>query len=58
MAIKKVKLPNNSVVDINDARISGIDTTPTSGSTNVVTSGGVYSAFGNVLYLGDTLETL
>ena len=50
MAIKKVKLPNNSVENINDARISGIDTTPTPGSTNVVTSGGVYSAFNNAVH--------
>lgn len=44
MAIKKVKLPNNTVVDINDSRISGVDSTPTSGSINVVTSGGVAEA--------------
>lgn len=44
MAIKKVKLPNNSVVEIQDSRISGVDNTPTSGSENVVTSGGVYTA--------------
>lgn len=44
MAIKKVKLPNNTVVDINDARIPGIDNTPISGSSNPVSSDGVYSA--------------
>lgn len=49
MAIKKVKLPNNTVVDINDSRISGVDSTPTSGSTNVVTSSGVYAALQNIL---------
>ena len=49
MAIKKIKLPNNSVVDINDPRIPGVDTTPTSGSTNVVTSSGVYAALQNIL---------
>lgn len=49
MAIKKVKLPNNTVVDINDARIPGVDTTPTSGSTNIVTSSGVYDALQNIL---------
>ena len=43
MAIKKVKLPDNSVVEIHDSRIPGVDSTPTSGSTNIVTSGGVYS---------------
>lgn len=47
MAIKKVKLPNNTVVDINDARIPGVDNAPTSGSSNVVTSGGVATALGD-----------
>lgn len=42
--VSKIKLPNNSVVNIKDARITGVDTTPTSGSMNVVTSGGVYTA--------------
>lgn len=42
--ISKIKLPNNSVVNIKDARITGVDTEPTSGSTNVVTSGGIHSA--------------
>lgn len=42
--VSKIKLPDNSVVNIKDARITGVDTTPTSGSTNVVTSGGVYTA--------------
>lgn len=55
MAIKKVKLPNNSVENINDARISGIDTTPTSGSTNVVTSGGVKTALDGMIPYGATL---
>ena len=43
MAVSKVKLPDNSVHDIHDARITGVDSTPTSGSTNVITSGAVYS---------------
>lgn len=47
MAIKKVKLPNNTVVDINDARIPGIDSSPTANSTNLVTSGGVKAALTN-----------
>ena len=42
--ISKIKLPNNSVVNIKDARITGVDTTPTSGSTNVVESGGIKEA--------------
>jgi len=47
MALKKIKLPDNSVVEIQDSRISGIDSTPTSESTNVVTSGGVAAAISN-----------
>ena len=42
--LNKIKLPDNTVLDINDARIPGVDSTPTQSSTNVVTSGGVYSA--------------
>lgn len=41
--VNKIKLPNNTVVNIKDYRISGIDTVPTSGSANVVSSSGVYS---------------
>ena len=55
--ISKIKLPDNSVVNIKDARITGVDTTPTSGSTNVITSGGVYdsiqSAVGNGVVIYD-----
>ena len=53
-AIKKVKLPNGTTYDINDVRISGIDSTPTANSTNLVTSGGVKAALtnGSVTKLG------
>lgn len=34
----------NTDVDLHDKRIAGIDSTPTSSSSNPVTSGGVYSA--------------
>lgn len=44
MAISQVELPNNTTEDIHDVRITGVDSTPTSGSTNVVTSGGIYTA--------------
>lgn len=47
--ISKIKLPNNSVVNIKDARITGVDTTPTSGSANVVSSGGVYAELADVV---------
>jgi hypothetical protein len=40
--VKKIKLPDNSVYNIKDYRIPGVDTAPTSGSGNVITSGGVY----------------
>lgn len=40
--VKRIKLPDNSVVNIKDYRIPGVDTVPTSGSGNVITSGGVY----------------
>ena len=42
-SINKIKLPSGTTYDVNDVRISGVDTTPTSGSSNVVTSGGVYT---------------
>ena len=42
--VKKIRLPNNEEVNIKDYRIPGVDTTPTSGSDNVITSGGVYAA--------------
>jgi len=48
MAIKKLQLPDNSSQDIHDARITGVDSTPTASSTNVVTSGGVATAISNV----------
>lgn len=44
MPIDKIKLPDNSTQDIHDKRVSGIDSTPTSGSGNLVTSGGVKTA--------------
>ena len=48
MAISKVKLPDNTTQDIHDSRIPGVDTAVTSGSSNVVTSGGVYAAIPTV----------
>lgn len=51
MAIDKVKLPDNSVEEVRDSRIPGIDSAPTSGSDNLVTSGGVKSALSGYLPL-------
>lgn len=42
--VNKIKLPDKSTVNIKDYRIPGVDTTPTSGSDNVITSGGVYNS--------------
>ena len=45
MAIRKIKIPGQSQsIDIHDARISGIDTSPSSGSANLITSGAVFNA--------------
>lgn len=42
--VTKIKLPDNSVVNIKDNRIPGIDEVPTENSSNIITSGGVYDA--------------
>lgn len=55
---KKIKLPNNTTVDLIDSRIPGVDTTPTADSTNVVTSGGIKSAISNAFSdLSSSVET-
>lgn len=48
MAVRKIKIGNNQALDIHDARISGVDTSPVSGSENVITSGAVYTAINNI----------
>lgn len=40
--VSKIRLPDSTVVNLKDYRIPGVDTEPTSGSSNIVTSGGVY----------------
>ena len=45
--VSKIKLPNGNEYNIKDYRIPGVDTTPTSGSDNIVTSGGVYNKINN-----------
>ena len=42
--INKIKLPSGTEYNIKDYRIPGVDSTPTSGSDNVVTSDGVYNS--------------
>ena len=44
MPVSKIKLPDNTTLDIHDSRVLGIDASPVVGSSNVVTSGGVASA--------------
>lgn len=61
MAIDKVKLPDNSVEEVRDSRIPGIDSTPTSGSANLVTSGGVKTAVDtkqDTLVSGTNIKTI
>ena len=41
-----------TLVTLGDSAYKGVDTTPTSGSTNVITSGGVYTAINNFDYRG------
>jgi len=48
MAVRKVKLPNNIVADIWDARIPGIDIEPIENSSNVITSDAVFAAIQKV----------
>ena len=52
--ISKVKLPNGTTYTIKDSRVKGIDSTPTTGSENLITSGGVKTALtnGSVTKLG------
>ena len=42
--VSKIKLPSGNEYNIKDSRITGVDSAPTSGSTNVVTSDGIYNA--------------
>ena len=47
MAIRKIKIPGQSqAIELYDARISGIDTSPVNGSGNLITSGAVFNALG------------
>lgn len=41
MTVSKIKLPDDTTHDIHDSRITGVDTTVTANSTNVITSGAV-----------------
>lgn len=52
--VSKIKLPDESVLNIKDYRIPGIDTEPISGSDNVVTSGGVYEDIDNKTFVIST----
>lgn len=56
MPIDKVKFPNGETEDIRDSRISGVDSTPTSGSANLVTSGGVKVALDGKMNIGGAIS--
>lgn len=57
-SINKIKLPNGTTYDVNDVRIPGIDSTPTSGSSNVVTSGGIYTGLSGKADKSATVSTV
>lgn len=56
MAVKRVKLPDNTVQDIHDARIAAIDPELSGQSSNPVENCAIDAEFEKVTYLGDTLE--
>ena len=56
--ITKIQLPSGTSYDINDARIPGVDTSPTSGSSNVVESGGVYTGLSGKADKSATVSTV
>ena len=45
-----------AICGLRDAAYRGIDTTPTSGSTNVITSGGVYTVIGDINAILDNIN--
>ena len=45
-----------SVDGLGDAAYRGVDTTPTSGSTNLITSGGVYTVIGGINTILDNIN--
>ena len=47
---------NVNVKGLNTAAYRGVDTTPTSGSTNVITSGGVYTVIGDINAILDSIN--
>ena len=47
---------NVTVKGLNTAAYRGVDTTPTSGSTNVITSGGVYTVIGDINAILDRIN--
>ena len=47
---------NVSVKGLNTAAYRGVDTSPTSGSTNVITSGGVYTVIGDINAILDSIN--
>ncbi len=58
MAVKKIKLPNNAVLDINDSRIAAIDTSLSASSQNVVTNSAISEEFEKVVYLKSVIGSV
>ena len=60
--VNKIQLPDNSTVNIKDYRIPGVDTEPTSGSDNIITSGGVYQTLAEIegveYYTNEEVDTI
>ena len=56
MALKRVRLPDNTVQDIHDARIAGIDSELSSQSSNPLENSAIEKKKKKVTYLGETLE--
>ena len=60
--VSKIKLPDNTEVVIKDSRITGIDSSPTESSTNIITSGAVYTAINSIdsieYYTNNEIDTI
>lgn len=59
-AVSKIKLPDNTTLDVHDSRISGVTSSVTENSTDAITSGGVYTAISNAIeyYTNNEIDTI
>lgn len=56
--VSKIKLPDNSTLDIIDSRISSVDSSISSSSSGVVTNSTIAAEFDKVAYIGDTIDSV